>query len=433
MSAAISRHRLPRFLAPAALVVFTTACSSNETKAAGATSTTSTPATTENDASSAPPIAPVAPGAEDGGGARDADVAADGGGAPDGASASDAGCANDCADAPSGTSPQANTFGGVQMFPADDWYNLDISKAPLAANSSADIADLAAKISASGKAQRFQSPFATAVFDLVPAGAPSAIMVGCMSACGSGHTIAPASWPIADSTSLPYRTGALPYQADEDGYLIVVQQAGSGAPNTLWVSGYTTRKSATSWTAYGGERYDLDVAYAGPSDTGVSTSGAPMRAFSPRPDEFIRGVIAHVVDGEFPRSTTCAASQWPLPSGGQGEIETAPCVPGGAKLRLQASFPEAGWSGDALVMLHQLKTYGVAVADNGDAPGIYFARKQTGNGGVPADARDIDYSSTQHGLAGLFAAMPITDFEEVAGCPTGTTAKGSCVYAGSNP
>ena len=156
-------------------------------------------------------------------------------------------------------------------------------------------------------------------------------MVGCMSACGSGHTISPSSWPIGDSTALPYRAGALPYQTDEDGYLIVVQQGGGGTPSTLWVLGYTTRQSATSWTAYGGDRYPLDVAYTGPTDTGVSTSGAPMRAFSPRPDEFIGGLIAHVVDGEFPRSTTCTASQWPLPGGGQGEITASPCLPGGGQ------------------------------------------------------------------------------------------------------
>jgi len=78
-------------------------------------------------------------------------------------------------------------------------------------------------------------------------------------------------------------------------------------------------------------------------------------------DEIVRGRIDHALRVTFVR----AARAWVAPGNHYGPYQNDSYLPYGARLRLRASYPEAGYSSEARVLIRALKRHGLIFADQG--------------------------------------------------------------------
>jgi len=80
-----------------------------------------------------------------------------------------------------------------------------------------------------------------------------------------------------------------------------------------------------------------------------------------RREEVVRGRIDHALRVTFVR----AARAWVAPGNHFGSYSNDSYLPYGARLRLRATYSEAGYSADARVLIRALKRYGLMFADQG--------------------------------------------------------------------
>jgi hypothetical protein len=308
---------------------------------------------------------------------------------------------------------------GCQLFPADDFWNLDISRAPVDENSSAIMATAVSGANNAHLSNVYQSQYLNVVEYNEKAGTVRPQV--------SYHdfpvyTGAPSGgWPIGSGN---------PQLAIEGGdrYMNILQRAGGGHPCWLW-SIYNASYSGSALSGYGGAGYPLNVAVTqtppGCSPVGEHCS-APgstdmmQRPFYARVDEIIAGSLTHAVDGEFPVASICNSEHlYPALGSAQGN-RSSNCLPGAAKIRLKASFNTSGLSGDGLVVANGLKRFGIAVVDNGCCFGIVFGKQQSW------DRRNIDIESIDQ----AFSTIHMSDFEVVK---MGPTDGAKYTYPGSAP
>ena len=336
---------------------------------------------------------------------------------------SDSAASVQTADLPNFLSPTATATGdvvqGCQLFPADDFWNLDISQAPVDPNSQAI---MATAVSGAGNAHLsnvYQSQYLNVV--------PYNEQAGTVRQQVSYHTFpvytgAPSGgWPIG-SGNPHFAIGG------GDKYMHILQRAGGGHPCWLW-SIYNAEYSGTSLSGYGGAGFPLNVAVtqtppgcspAGMHCSAPGSTGMMQRPFYARVDEIIAGRLTHAVDGEFPLASLCSNQHlYPALSSAQGN-RSSNCLPGAAKIRLKASFNTSGLSGDGLVVANGLKRFGIAVMDNGCCFGIVFGMQQSW------DSRNINTGS----INAAFGQIHMSDFEVVKMGPTDGT---KYTYPGSAP
>lgn len=293
---------------------------------------------------------------------------------------------------------KANVVSGCALFPSGDYGNRNIATAEVDPNSAAMIEAARTHGISGGMSGVNESE----MLAIVSSGQTTANMT-----TNTEHKISVNPWPIGGNFSGPYQTSG-------DGYLIVLKTAPAGSPCTLYISGYTKHNGDDTWVSYGGgswnlgnaeTSYPLNCNSSTCGGTGISTTGIPGRLFNPRTEEFAAGSIDHTVDGEFPSSSVCG-HQYVSPAiqsaTGGGAGLSSPCLPGGAKIRLKASFSESGYSRDALTWIHQLKSYGIAVLDNGCCWGTYWNKPR---------GSDADFN--QHDVSAVNARVRITDFEVI--------------------
>jgi hypothetical protein len=310
---------------------------------------------------------------------------------------------------------------GCQLFPASDFWNLDIYAAPLDANSSAMMATAISGSNNSSMSGVFQSQYLNVV--------PYNEAAGTVHPKVSWHT-----FPIftgAPSNGWPIGSGN-PHFAIEggDAYMHILQKAGGGHPCWLY-SIYDASYNGSTLSGYGGAGFPLNVPVTpfppgcnngegGCGGTGVGSTGMMERPFYARVDEIIAGQITHALDGEFPVSAICSTEHlYPAVSSAQGRLASK-CLPGAAKIRLKASFDTSGFSGDGLVVANGLKHFGIAVMDNGCCFGVYYGKQQSW------DSRNIDTGSINQ----VMGALHMSDFEVVKLGPTNGSAY---TYPGSTP
>ena len=256
---------------------------------------------------------------------------------------------------------------GRQVFPVNNWWNLDISSAPVDSRSSALIGWISGRTGGNTTATRRLHPD----FGPPPYGIPYVVVDGTQprvnvtfvsygSESDSGIPGLP-GYPIPDAaaTQPNYIEGGVPGGGTSgDRHLLIVDR-----DRWLLYETFATRWNASlsRWEAGSGAIFNLST--NGRRPTGWTSADAAGLAILPglvRHDEvFGTADIRHAF-----RVTTRATNGyvWPA-SHAAGTTASAP--PMGARLRMKAARDISGFTPEVQRIFRAMKRYGLIVADNG--------------------------------------------------------------------
>jgi hypothetical protein len=127
---------------------------------------------------------------------------------------------------------------------------------------------------------------------------------------------------------------------------------------------YNAQQVGSGWVCASGAVFNLKSNALRPDGwTSADAAGLPILPGLATYDEVASGVINHAL-----RFTVAATQNGFIhPATHQAGSSDTSLPPMGLRLRLKASFSLAGFTGEALVILKALKTYGMIVADNGSS------------------------------------------------------------------
>jgi hypothetical protein len=140
---------------------------------------------------------------------------------------------------------------------------------------------------------------------------------------------------------------------------VLVLQEGSCMDYEL----YKAARKGEGWQAVSGAAFNLRSDALRPEGwTSADAAGLPIFPLLARYPEVAAGAIDHALRVTVPRTQ----AGYIHPATHFASSSTDPELPPmGLRLRLKASYPLAGFGGQALVILEALKRYGLIVADNG--------------------------------------------------------------------
>jgi hypothetical protein len=267
---------------------------------------------------------------------------------------------------PGGTDPSgssagvqlADDFGGRRLFPDDNWWNLDISGAPVDPQSNAYLDFIG------------RSRVAHPDFGPPPYGIP---YVG----VSSGQARIPVTFVAYGSesdSSIGGQSGypIPPVAATQAGYIEggVAGGGTAGDRHLLIVDRdhwqlfelFAARWNGGSqrWEADSGAIFDLSSNARRPDGwTSADAAGLAILPGLVRYDEAVRGPIAHAL-----RVTLRATNGYVWPASHRAG-SSAGALPMGARLRLKASMDLSGYPAYIRNIFRGMQTYGLIVADNG--------------------------------------------------------------------
>jgi hypothetical protein len=244
----------------------------------------------------------------------------------------------------------------MEIFPANNSWNKDISAAPLQANS----AQIIAKISTA----HLKSDFGSGLWDNAPIGIPFAVV------CGSqpkvtvtfranaydgnyGNQSDPGPYPIPANAPIEGN-------GQGDSHVIVVDK-----DNSMLYELYNASYSNGKWGASSGAIFNLKSNALRPAGwTSADAAGLPIFPGLVRYDEVQKGVIDHAIrftlESSNVRPLYINPARHKVNSTGNGNS-----LPFGAKLRLKASFKIGTYPVHDRVILNAMKKYGIILADIG--------------------------------------------------------------------
>ncbi len=248
--------------------------------------------------------------------------------------------------------PPASLSPTAASLPNQAAWNQDISRAPVARNSTAVIAF----INASGGDRLhpdFGSPRAYG-FPYAVVGAKQRKLPIRYTAYGSE----------SDRGPFPVPTGALVeggQGSDGDRHVLVVDR--SRCILYELYRAFFSRSGGAHWNADSGVSWDLRSSELRPDSwTSADAAGLPIFPGLVRYDEVASGRIEYAIRVTF-ESTRDA---WVHPASHCAGDTASPNAPAmGTRLRLKAGYGLGGFSGGAKVIAEALKRYGMIVADNG--------------------------------------------------------------------
>jgi hypothetical protein len=127
---------------------------------------------------------------------------------------------------------------------------------------------------------------------------------------------------------------------------------------------YNTVRTVGGFRVSSSARWDLKVNATRPAGwTSADAAGLPILPGLLRHDEVAAGRIGHALRFTVPR----VRRAYIAPAGHCGQYADASLPPYGTRARLKADFSLAPYTGDALVILTALKSYGLILADQGSA------------------------------------------------------------------
>jgi hypothetical protein len=236
-------------------------------------------------------------------------------------------------------------IGGCQVFPTNNPWNENIANAPVNPMSATYIAAIDAT-------KQFLHPD-----------------FGSNPTHGIPYTVVPASQkfvPItfnaygSESNPGPYPVPLnAPVESGSDHHVLVLD---SGNCNLYEM--YNAQQVGNGWVCASGAVFNLSSNALQPDGwTSADAAGLPILPGLATYNEVASGVINHAL------RFTLAETQngFIHPATHQAGINDPSLPPMGLRLRLSASFSLAGFTGEALVILKALKTYGMIVADNGSS------------------------------------------------------------------
>jgi hypothetical protein len=259
-------------------------------------------------------------------------------------------------------------FTGRQVFPVSNWWNLDISVAPVDSQSQAMIDWISGRTPANPNAVRIVHPdFGPPPYGIpyVSVGANQLLVPVAFSPYGSqsdaGALGRPSGYPIPDlaRTGPNFIEGGVPGGgASGDRHLIVIDR-GHWILFETWATRWDPGDGR--WEAGSGATFRLDTNDRR-TDGWTSADAAGLAIFPGlvRRDEVVAaGPIRHAF-----RVTTRATNGYVWPASHEaGDTDGAP--PMGTRLRLKASVNIDGYPPEVRKIFQAMKTYGVIVADNG--------------------------------------------------------------------
>jgi hypothetical protein len=259
------------------------------------------------------------------------------------------------------------SLAGRQVFPADNWWNVDISMAPVASQSQALIDWISGKTPQNPAARRRMHPD----FGPPPYGIPYVVVSG-------SQPLVPVAWTAYGSQSDPGAPGApgypIPVEARTQPNYIEGGVAGggtSGDRHLLIIDRdrwrlfelFATRWNAdlSRWEAGSGAYFDLSRNDRRPEGwTSADAAGLAILPGLVRYDEvFGSGEIRHAF-----RFSTRGTNGYVWPASHRaGSAAGAP--PLGTRLRLKASKNISSYPAEIQRIFRAMKTYGLILADNG--------------------------------------------------------------------
>ena len=255
-----------------------------------------------------------------------------------------------------------------QVFPADNWWNLNVSGAPVDSESQALIDWISGRTTQNPTATRIVHPdFGPSPYGIpyVGVGATQTLSQVAFAPYGSqsdpGAPGWPSGYPIPTEarTQPDYIEGAVPGGGSSgDRHLILVDR-GRWLLYETWATRWNS--SSQRWEAGSGAAFDLST-NARRQDGWTSADAAGLAIFP--------GLVRHdEVDAPGPithafRVTARATNGYVWPASHQaGSMIGAP--PMGTRLRLKAGVDISGYPADVRKIFQAMKDYGLIVADNG--------------------------------------------------------------------
>ncbi|NOT35427.1 MAG: hypothetical protein HOP12_14880 [Candidatus Eisenbacteria bacterium] len=276
------------------------------------------------------------------------------------------------APAPSGAAVDSvallEDFSARQVFPANNWWNVDISGAPIDPGSQDYIDFISGRTPQNPTATRIMHPdFGPPPYGIPYVGVGSTqllvpvtfVLYGAQSDPGAPGQ--PIGYPIPDvaRTQPNYVEGAVPGGGTSgDRHLLIIDR-GRGLLFETWATRWNAALSR--WEAGSGAVFDLNTNQR--RIEGWTSADAAGLAIFPglvRHDEVsAAGPIQHAF-----RVTTRATNGYVWPASHEAG-STAGAPPMGTRLRLKAGVNISGYPADVRKIFQAMKTYGLIVADNG--------------------------------------------------------------------
>jgi hypothetical protein len=239
----------------------------------------------------------------------------------------------------------------LQLFPATNPWNTDISAYPVHPNSSSFVGSI-------GSQGHLHPDFGT-VWDGAPNGIPYVVVP-------AGQARVPVTFDYADESD----PGPYPIPPDApieggpgstgDRHVLILDPAHSRLYEL-----YDAHKVGSSWQAGSGAIFDLTSnSLRTEGWTSADAAGLPILPGLVRYDEVAGGAINHAL-----RFTVSRTQRGYIhPATHYASSSTDPNLPPmGLRLRLKAAYPISGFPPKVQVILRALKKYGMIVADNGSS------------------------------------------------------------------
>jgi hypothetical protein len=237
---------------------------------------------------------------------------------------------------------------GCAVFPADNWWNQEITGLDVHPRSDTYIDSI-------GRSDTMHPDFG-GIYQDVLIGIPYAVVPG-------DTPRVPVSFDAADESDPgPYPIPPnVPVEAGGDRHVVVIDNDDC----TLYeMFAAERRDGGASWAAFSGAVFDLSSNQLRPDGwTSADAAGLPIFPGLVRYDEVVdQGVIDHAL--RFTASRTQSGYIEPARhSAGRGDDPDLP--PMGLRLRMKASYDCSSYSTEVQVICTALKTYGMFLADNG--------------------------------------------------------------------
>lgn len=263
-----------------------------------------------------------------------------------------------------GTEPEADAIvSAMQVFPADNPWNQDVSRWPVHPNSAKIVATIGVD-----KPLRYNPDMA---FVLVPPDQPK-IDFKVVEYSGESD---PGPYPVPDN--MPIEGWPAGYQHDDrlksatladvqhdklnlggDRHAIVVDPAAGKLYEF-----FSTKRTAAGWQCAQASIFDLNSNRLRPDGwTSADAAGLPIFPAIVRHDELQRGMVEHAMRVTVRRTRRAYVA----PATHFASRLTDPDLPRmGERLRLKADYDVSGFSPPVQAILKGLKKYGMLVADNG--------------------------------------------------------------------
>jgi hypothetical protein len=241
--------------------------------------------------------------------------------------------------------------GGCRVFPANNYWNADISKLPVHPKSRQWLRHMSPGVD-------LHPDFGPSYGEQqVPYGIPITVVKGGHKKVHVGFSYPRESdrvrYPLGRDTKIEGGRGA-----GGDRHAIVVDKARCRLYET-----FATRLIRGHWRAGSGAVWSLDANRLRPDGwTSADAAGLPILPGLLRLREVESGRVTHPI--RFTTDVTDRRHIWPARHDA-GSVTSRNYPPMGARFRLKAGFDLNGYRQDTKAVLRAMKTYGLVLADNG--------------------------------------------------------------------